>query len=87
KGPRNFETCTDDDFDTRTGTPSPNFHSTPAEGHLDDLTCTMPTYKADLPWTQESDFQLPVMKFRLCQGRTQGKTTCSYTAWAVNFVM
>ncbi|GBM00423.1 hypothetical protein AVEN_179232-1 [Araneus ventricosus] len=43
--PPNFEPRSDDEDDTRAGTPSPNFRTTPTEGHLPrtyDLTCNRP---------------------------------------------
>ncbi|GBM83398.1 hypothetical protein AVEN_242132-1 [Araneus ventricosus] len=44
-GPRNFEPRSDDEDDTRAGTPSPNFRATPMGGHLAtmyDLACNKP---------------------------------------------
>ncbi|GBM82761.1 hypothetical protein AVEN_272318-1 [Araneus ventricosus] len=44
-GPRNFHPRSDDEDDTRAGTPSPNFHATPTRRRLAttyDLTCNRP---------------------------------------------
>ncbi|GBL76517.1 hypothetical protein AVEN_48812-1 [Araneus ventricosus] len=57
-GPRNFEPRSDDEDDTRAGTPSPNFHATPTGGRLAttrDLACP---YSADLQWKRVSNLEL-----------------------------
>ncbi|GBM61669.1 hypothetical protein AVEN_133455-1 [Araneus ventricosus] len=44
-GPRNFEPRSDDEDDTRAGTPSPSFHATPTGGRLTttyELACNRP---------------------------------------------
>ncbi|GBL83740.1 hypothetical protein AVEN_132648-1 [Araneus ventricosus] len=58
-GPSNFEPRTDDEDDTRAVTPSPNFRTTPAGGHLApaDLTCTRATYTAVLRWNRVSNLK------------------------------
>ncbi|GBN91404.1 hypothetical protein AVEN_111245-1 [Araneus ventricosus] len=49
-GPRSFEPRSDDEGDTSAGTPSQNFRTTPAGGHLvsTDLACTRPICTAVL---------------------------------------
>ncbi|GBO22361.1 hypothetical protein AVEN_152536-1 [Araneus ventricosus] len=51
--PRNFESRSDDEDDTRAGTPSPSFRTIPAEGRFAlayDLTCSRPPCTSDLQW-------------------------------------
>ncbi|GBN42088.1 hypothetical protein AVEN_25751-1 [Araneus ventricosus] len=59
-GPRHFEPWLDDEDDTRDGTPSPNFHTTPTGGRLGpicDFACNRPTYTEDLQWNRVSDME------------------------------
>ncbi|GBN51869.1 hypothetical protein AVEN_132740-1 [Araneus ventricosus] len=54
-GPHNFEPQSDDEDDTRAGTPSPNFRTTPKGGHSAttyNLARNRPPYTADLQWNQ-----------------------------------
>ncbi|GBN15459.1 hypothetical protein AVEN_133020-1 [Araneus ventricosus] len=51
----NFEPRSEEEDDTRAGTPHPNFHTTPTEGRLAttyDLTCSRTAYTADLQWNR-----------------------------------
>ncbi|GFY18712.1 uncharacterized protein TNCV_2399341 [Trichonephila clavipes] len=46
EGSRNFEPRSSDEDDTRAGTPSPNYHTTPTGGRLSsDLTCIAPLHE------------------------------------------
>ncbi|GBN96015.1 hypothetical protein AVEN_110249-1 [Araneus ventricosus] len=59
-GPRNFEPWSDDEDDTWAGTPTPNFHATPAGGRLATtyyLACKQAPYTADLQWNRVSNLE------------------------------
>ncbi|GBM84447.1 hypothetical protein AVEN_6202-1 [Araneus ventricosus] len=59
-GLRHFEPWSDEEDDTRAGTPSLNFRTTPAGGRLAptyDLACDGPTYTTDLRGNRVSNLE------------------------------
>ncbi|GBO34291.1 hypothetical protein AVEN_32896-1 [Araneus ventricosus] len=69
-GPRNFEPWSDDEDDTRAGTPSPNFHTTPTEGCLAttyDLVCNRPHTRQIFSGIGFRTWNPPAPKLRPCQ--------------------